>query len=361
MMETPPTRARKGRGATFNPDVRFESQARSVVDDGWGTVDEPLPPLRTTVETDASRSVLTRNTSPDVPFDRSINPYRGCEHGCVYCFARPSHAFLGLSPGLDFETRLFAKPNAPALLEKELRRPSYRCQPVALGTNTDPYQPIEREHRITRGILEVLRDFNHPFTIVTKSALILRDLDIIGPMAARGMARVCLSVTTLDDGLAATLEPRAVRPGRRLAVLRELSTAGVPTGILAAPMIPGLNDHELEAILAAGRDAGAVRGGYILIRLPHELDALLADWLATHVPDRARRVLALIRQCREGALNDARFGLRMRGAGPLADLLARRFQVASRRIGMEEARLRPDLDCSRFMPPPRAGDQLTLF
>ncbi|CCQ75332.1 PA0069 family radical SAM protein [Magnetospira sp. QH-2] len=361
VQESAPYRPRKGRGAVDNPDVRYDPHSRSPIDDGWDTIEQDLPPLRTTVETDTSRSIITRNTSPDIPFDRSINPYRGCEHGCIYCYARPSHAWLGLSPGLDFETRLFAKPDAPALLEKELRKKNYRCAPVALGTNTDPYQPVERTLKITRSILEVLVQYKHPFTIVTKSGLIARDLDLIGPMAQAGMARACLSVTTLDEDLARALEPRAARPAKRLATITALAEAGVPTGVMAAPMIPGLTDHELEAILTAGQKAGAVHGSYLMIKLPQELEGLFSDWLRAHRPARAERVLSLIRQCRGGQLSDERFHSRMSGTGPVARLLSQRLKVISRKLGLDDSMTPPTLDCSRFAPPPRAGDQLALF
>ncbi|GAB6052094.1 PA0069 family radical SAM protein [Magnetospira thiophila] len=357
----PAARPRPGRGAVGNPDVRYDPHQRRPLDDGWDTIEDDLPPLRTTVEMERARSILTRNTSPDIPFDRSINPYRGCEHGCVYCYARPSHAWLGLSPGLDFETRLWAKPEAAALLEQELRKPGYRCAPIALGTNTDPYQPIERGLNITRSILEVLVKYQHPFTIVTKSGLITRDLDLIGPMARAGMARACLSITTLDDPLARALEPRAATPGKRLRTVATLAHAGVPTGVMAAPMIPGLNDHELEAILTAGKAAGASHGMYLLIKLPQELEALFVEWLRVHRPKRADRVLSLIRQCREGNLSDPRFHLRMSGSGPIARLLSQRMKIIARKLGLDDSLTPPNLDCSRFAPPPRPGDQLALF
>lgn len=357
-----PDRPRKGRGAVGNPASRFDRENRVLVDDGWGsaiTDDPDLPKLRTTVMPDATRSIITTNDSPDVPFDQSINPYRGCEHGCIYCFARPTHAYLGLSPGLDFETKLAVKFDAAKLLDTELRKASYVCRPIALGTNTDPYQPIEREHQITRSVLEVLATFNNPVTIVTKSALVLRDLDILGPMAARGLARVCLTVTTLDGDLARSMEPRAAAPQRRIAAIAELAAAGVPAGIMAAPMIPALNDHELEAILHRGRDAGADVAGYTVVRLPLELKALFEEWLRAHVPNRADRVLSLIRQMRGGGLNDASFGRRTIGQGPYAALIAKRFALASARLGFEQHRFA--LDTTQFRPPPRAGDQLTLL
>ena len=352
-------RPRKGRGAVSNRSGRFEALAGEPVDDGWGTAEEDPPPLRTTLTVDSARSIIARNTSPDIPFDQSINPYRGCEHGCVYCFARPTHAFLGLSPGLDFETRLFYKPDAAALLEAELRHPRYRPKLIAMGTNTDPYQPAERELGLTRAILEVLARFNHPVGIVTKSALVLRDLDVLAPMARKGLAQVFLSVTTLDRGLARALEPRAATPPRRLDAIAQLSAAGVPTGVMAAPMIPALNDHELEAILAAAAEAGAASASYILLRLPLEIKDLFAEWLHTHVPDRAERVLSLIRQTRDGALYRLEFGTRMRGSGAVADLLAARFRTASRRLGLDRGR--SGLDTAQFAVPPAEGDQLRLL
>ena len=370
MVDVIPETPRKGRGAVSNPTGRYEPETRHRVDDGWhseaaGAAEEKLddlPPLRTHVTEEAARSVITRNTSPDISFDRSINPYRGCEHGCVYCFARPSHAYMGLSPGLDFESRLFAKTDAPAVLERELRKPGYRCGVIAMGTNTDPYQPIEREYRVMRGILEVLAAFEHPVSIVTKSALVLRDLDILAPMAAKGLAAVGVSVTTLDGDLARRMEPRAATPARRLATLRELTAAGVPTTVMAAPMIPGLNDGELDAILAAASAAGVKRAGYVLLRLPLELKGLFEEWLANHRPDRAAKVLSLIRQCRGGRLYDSSFGGRMHGEGPYADLLGQRFDAACRRLGLNARRGHDGgLDTSRFRPPAQVGDQLALF
>jgi DNA repair photolyase len=352
----------KGRGATFNPKVRFESAAVDPFDDGWGSLAQAraddLPP-RTEVMPDASRTVIARNTSPDIPFDRSINPYRGCEHGCIYCYARPSHAYLGLSPGLDFETKLVAKLDAAPLLERELARPGYRCQPIALGTNTDPYQPQERRLGITRGILEVLAQCRHPVTIVTKSAAVTRDLDLLAPMAADGLARVAISVTTLDPALARTLEPRAAASHRRLEALRTLSAAGVPTSVMVAPVIPALNDHELEAVLEAAAAAGTRQAGYVLLRLPHEVKELFTAWLEAHAPLRAERVLALVRQCRGGKLNDPTFGRRMRGQGAYAELIAKRFALATRRLGLNRSStpLRTDL----FEPPAEGCRQLRLL
>jgi DNA repair photolyase len=357
-----PRRPRKGRGAVGNPTGRYESHVRFAVDDGWHRGDDNLPPLRTVVGEDRARTAITTNTSPDLPFDRSINPYQGCEHGCVYCYARPSHARLGLSPGLDFESRLFAKSDAPAALERQLRRPGYRCKTILLGANTDPYQPVERRRELTRRILRVLKDFNHPVAIATKSNLVLRDIDILASMAARGLASVGISVTTLSRGLARRLEPRAPTPARRLEAIRRLAAAAVPTAVMAAPMIPALNDAELEAILEAAAEAGAVAATTILVRLPLELKALFSEWLEAHAPDKAGHVLSLIRQSRGGALYDSRFGARMRGTGPYAELLAHRFRLACKRLGLAEAGAAGfALDAGRFRPPPGTGDQLRLL
>ena len=352
--------ARKGRGAVSNRTGRFETQERIATADGWDMdPDADAPRLGTTLVIDAARRIVTFNSSPDIPFDRSINPYKGCEHGCVYCFARPTHAWLGLSPGLDFETRLFHKPDAPELLAAELADPKYRPATMALGTNTDPYQPVERETRLTRRILEVLAEHRHPFSIVTKSALVVRDLDIIAPMAAADMATVAISVTTLDRDLARRMEPRAATPPRRLEAIRALAAAGVPTAVMAAPMIPALNDMELEAILDAAAAAGATGAGYVLLRLPLEIRDLFVEWLEAHVPDRASRVMRLVRDTRGGRDYSAQWGARMRGTGPYAELLRQRFRLAVARLGLN--RRRHDLDVSQFRRPPRAGDQMSLF
>lgn len=354
MSDRPPIH---GRGATGNPDNRYAAHSREACDDGWGGLDAEPAPVRTELFIDSSRSVINYNDSPDVPFDRSINPYRGCEHGCVYCFARPSHAWLGLSPGLDFESRLFHKPDAPTLLRRELARPGYRCAPIALGINTDAYQPVERKLGLTRAIIEVLAEHGHPFSLVTKSALVERDIDLLAPLAADNLVHVAVSVTTLERPLARAMEPRAAAPERRLETIRRLAEAGVSVTVLAAPVIPFLNDHELEAILAAVRAAGAVDAGYVLLRLPHEVKDLFKDWLAVHVPLKAERVINRLRDCRGGKDYDSRFGRRMRGEGEYADLLARRFRLAHRRLGFPGA---SPLDCGRFKVPGRA-DQLELF
>ena len=361
-----PARQHRGRGATLNPAPRFEQTRTQPFDDGWATLADfaDLPPLPTTLIRDASRSVISWNDSPDIGFDRAVNPYRGCEHGCVYCYARPTHAYLGFSPGLDFETKLIFKPGVAELLEKELRKPGYVPRPLALGSNTDPYQPIERTLKLTRAVLEVLSRFNHPVSVVTKSAGVLRDLDILTDMARRRLVRVMVSVTTLDPALARRMEPRAATPARRLHAIEALAQAGVPAGVMAAPMIPGLNDSEMERILELAGRAGARHAGYVLLRLPHELRPLFEDWLATHVPDRARHVLSLVRQTRAGVLYDARFYHRQTGHGPYAELLLRRFERALRHWGLNEAR--EPLDCARFhvpgVPAPALEEaQLALF
>jgi DNA repair photolyase len=351
-----------GRGALSNASSRYDSEKRVRTTDGWepsaeqASEDDELPPLRTTLTRDATRTILARNTSPDVPFDRSINPYRGCEHGCIYCFARPTHAYLGLSPGLDFETKILFKPDAAKLLVAELASPKYRCDVVAMGTNTDPYQPVERELKVTRQILRVLSDFNNPVGIVTKYHLVTRDIDILGDMARRNLAEVFLSVTTLDRDLARAMEPRASAPYRRLEAIRRLAEAGVPVGVMTAPMIPGLNDHEMESILEAAMDAGATRAGFTVLRLPLEIKDLFDEWLRTHRPDRAERVLSLIRQMRGGALYQAEFGLRMRGEGPIAQLLSARFSAAVKRLGLNRIGYR--LDTLRFAVPESARTAL---
>ncbi|EDQ32086.1 DNA repair photolyase [Hoeflea phototrophica DFL-43] len=348
----------RGRGAGLNMSGRFEIASREVFDDGWSSL-EDLAPFKTEVQVEKPRTVITRNQSPDLSFDRSINPYRGCEHGCVYCFARPSHAYMGLSAGVDFEAKLFAKPDAPRLLERELSRPGYKVQPIAIGTNTDPYQPIERQWRIMRQLLEVLEAAGHPVGIVTKSALVTRDIDILSRMASRGLARVALSVTTLDRKLSRTMEPRASTPEKRLEAMRALSDAGVPVSVMAAPVIPGLNDHEIERILDSAKAAGADAAGYVMLRLPIEVSPLFRDWLLRHYPDRYRHVMSLIRSMRGGKDYDAEFGKRMRGSGPYAWQVARRFQMASKRLGLNlrKTPLRTD----HFVPPLGDGVQLSLL
>jgi DNA repair photolyase len=348
---------RRGRGAATNRSGRFERERREAFDDGWAPGDA-APPLRTEILIDKSRRIITRNTSPDLPFDRSINPYKGCEHGCVYCFARPTHAFLGLSPGLDFETRIFTKPDAARLLEKELRNPRYVPAPIAIGTNTDPYQPIERERRIMRQLLEVLRDFNHPVTIVTKGALVTRDVDILGPMGRAGLVRVALSLTTMDHRLSRIMEPRAASPQARLRAVRTLADAGCPTGVMLAPVIPAINDHEIERLLEAAKAAGAGRAGYVALRMPLEIKDLFRDWLSEHFPDRAKRVLGLVREMHGGKDYDPEWGKRLSGEGVHATLLKRRFEAAVRRLGLDRNHV--DLRTDRFRPPTRPGDQLAF-
>jgi DNA repair photolyase len=350
--------AEKGRGARSNQSGRFEHRAAEAFDDGWD-IEEDDRPLRTHVSDEAARTIITRNQSPDISFDRSINPYRGCEHGCVYCFARPTHAYMGLSAGLDFESKLFAKPNAARLLRRELAKPGYEPRVIAIGTNTDPYQPIERERRITRQVLEVLAEHKHPVGIVTKSALVTRDIDILSEMAREGLVKVALSVTTLDGKLARAMEPRASTPKRRLDAVRQLADAGIPTGLMVAPVIPALNDHEIEAILKAGARMGAREAGYVMLRLPLEIKDLFAEWLEDVTPNRAQRVMKVIRDMRGGKDYDAEWGKRMTGAGPYAWTISRRFALAMERYGLSRQRLplRTDL----FEVPGGAPKQLALL
>jgi len=356
----PHEQPRKGRGATLNLTGRFASFEHTREDDGWGVLEEPLPPLETIVQPEAARSIVSRNDSPDLPFTQSINPYRGCEHGCIYCYARPSHAYVDLSPGLDFETKLFYKRDAAARLAETFRKRGYRPSPIMLGANTDPYQPIEREHRVTRSILEIMRDYRHPVAIITKSALVLRDLDLLAELAAADLVRVVVSITSLDPKIKRTLEPRAAGPGARLRALRELRAAGVPAGVMIAPIIPAITDHEIEHIVAAAADAGADGANYVMLRLPYEVKTLFRAWLDAHYPERAAHVMRLVQVMRGGRDNDPRFGSRMRGEGAYAELIARRFRLAYRKHGLplgEARRLRTDL----FAPPPQAGDQLDLL
>jgi DNA repair photolyase len=353
----------RGRGALSNAVGRYEKQTRVLLDDGWDdgwrAEDDAPPPIKTEVIHDASRSIIARNKSPDISFEQSINPYRGCEHGCVYCFARPTHAYLGMSPGVDFESRLFAKPNAAALLAKELSAPGYVPKVIAMGTNTDPYQPLERKMRITRSILEVLRDFRHPVAIVTKSPLILRDLDILSDMAGMGLAKAALSVTTLDRKLARMMEPRAGTPTRRLQAIQGLSDAGIPTGVMFAPAIPALNDHEMEAVLSTAAGHGARWAGYVLLRLPLEIKDLFREWLETNTPDRAKHVMTLVRQMRGGKDYDSNWNARMTGTGAYAQVMARRFHMALKRLGLNQTQA--PLAVHKFRRPARLGDQLALF
>jgi DNA repair photolyase len=348
----------RARGAVSNRVGRFETHAREAVDDGWDLPEE-LPPLRTEVRVERPRSVITRNASPDVSFDRSINPYRGCEHGCIYCFARPTHAYLGWSPGLDFETKLVARPEAPEVLARELSRRGYVPDVIAIGTNTDPYQPIEKDYRIMRRILEVLRDHQHPVAVVTKGTLIERDADILGDMGRMGLARVGISVTTLDPAVSRKMEPRVPLPARRIKTIRRLTEAGCPVRVMASPMVPALTDHELEAILAAGREAGAVSASWIMLRLPREVADLFREWLERHFPHRAARVIGRVRELHGGRDYDPEWGKRMTGEGAFADLMRHRFAVAVKRLGLDTEL--PPLRTDLFRVPPRAGDQLDLF
>ncbi|MHB1304970.1 MAG: PA0069 family radical SAM protein [Acidiphilium sp.] len=357
-----PRKARPdGRGTRLDPANRFESASLEAFDDGWETLGEVEPAPQTVLIRDTTRSIISRNDSPDLGFDRGLNPYRGCEHGCIYCYARPSHAYLGFSPGLDFETKLVFKPEAATLLERELSRKSYTPAPIVLGSNTDPYQPVERQLKLTRAVLEVLERFSHPVSVITKSAGVLRDVDILARMAARNLARVHLSITTLDPRLARAMEPRAATPSRRLDAIAGLAAAGIPAGVMAAPMIPGVNDAELERIIEAAARAGAGSAGVVLLRLPYELGTLFEDWLKRIMPERAAHVLSLIRQTRGGKLNDANFGSRFKGAGPYADLLRARFHRATRQHGLDHPRA--PLDCTAFSRPPttQPTTQLSLF
>jgi DNA repair photolyase len=348
----------RGRSAGINPSGRFEPVSRHVFDDGWNSLEE-LPPFKTEVQVEKPRTIITRNESPDISFDRSINPYRGCEHGCVYCFARPTHSFMGLSPGLDFESKLFAKPDAARMLDRELSKPGYQPRTIAIGTNTDPYQPIEKQYRIMREILEVLEARGHPVGIVTKSALVTRDIDILSRMAERGLAKVALSVTTLDRMLARTMEPRASTPTKRLEAIRQLSDAGIPASVMVAPIVPGLNDPELERILDSARAAGAREAGYVILRLPLEVAPIFKDWLLRHYPDRYRHVMSLVRSMRDGKDYDSEWGKRMKGAGPYAWQIGRRFEIAAKRLGLNAERrtLRTD----QFVAGAGGSEQLMLL
>jgi len=349
----------RGRGAQSNASGRYESAIREAFDDGWTPDDLEPVQLTTTVTPEKARVIITRNDSPDIGFDQSINPYRGCEHGCIYCYARPAHAYMGLSPGLDFESKLFFKPHAGELLERELAKPTYRPKVIHIGGNTDPYQPQERRLRVTRQVIEVLGRFNHPFSIITKSALIARDLDLMGPMGARNLVRAAVSITTVDRKLARSMEPRAATPERRLQAVRQLTDAGVPTIVMFAPAIPGLNDHELEEVLERAKEAGAIGAGYVALRLPLEIKDLFREWLEADHPEKARKVMSLVRQMRKGKDYDSNWGSRMTGQGPVADMLSRRFELASKKLGLG-ARW-DGLDLSQFRAPPKAGDQLKLL
>ncbi|WP_375256108.1 PA0069 family radical SAM protein [Yoonia sp.] len=360
MQDLPPKKPHRtpGRAAGYDPAVRFDRFQNEAIDDGWGRADE-LPVLRTEVRDERARTVITKNSSPDLSFDRSINPYRGCEHGCIYCFARPSHAFLGMSPGLDFETRLIARPNAGAQLARELSTPRYVPKIIAIGTNTDAYQPVEKKREIMRDVLQVLSDFNHPVGIVTKGTLIARDIDLLAPMAARGLVRIGVSITTLDPKIARLMEPRVPTPQARLKLVKTLTDAGIPVRIMVSPVVPALTDHELEAILLAGRDAGAVAASSIVLRLPREVAPLFRDWLETHFSDRAARIMGRVRELHGGRDYDPEFGKRMVGQGVWAELLQQRFRKAARKLGLDRSLplLRTDLFCK----PPQCGDQLNLF
>lgn len=359
-MDSKPGNTIKGRGASGNLEGRYIVRRHEAFDDGWYADGEAPPHPKTTVTEETARSILSRNDSPDIPFAQSLNAYRGCEHGCFYCFARPSHSYLELSPGLDFETKLFAKTNAAERLRVELAKPGYVCSPIALGANTDPYQPIERRYRITRQVIEVLAECRHPFSIVTKNSLVERDIDLLAPLASKNLVKVFLSVTTLDNHLAAKMEPRASAPHRRIEAIKRLAKAGISTGVMFAPVIPMVNDRELEAVLEAARDAGAKSAGYVMIRLPHELKELFRDWLQAHIPERAEHVMSLVQQLRGGKDYDAAFGSRMRGQGVFADLIARRFALAYKRLDFVESRTLT-LDTTQFIAPRKLSVQGELF
>ncbi|MBO6826014.1 MAG: PA0069 family radical SAM protein [Sneathiella sp.] len=349
----------RGRGANINPAGRFDTQSHHIFDDGWQDYRQDTASHRTTVTKEFPKTVLSKNQSPDVPFDRSVNPYRGCEHGCVYCFARPSHGYLNLSSGVDFETQLYAKPNAAELLQGEIAKKNYVCRPIAFGTNTDPYQPIERKFEITRSVLEMLTTYNHPFTVTSKSDLVLRDIDILRPMAEKQMTCVGISITSLDHRLSRRMEPRASSPAKRLAAIEALSSQGIPVILQLAPVIPAINDMEIESILKAGRDAGASQAIFIPVRLPFEVKDLFRKWLEAHFPDRASKVITQITNMRGGKENDPRFGHRMRGSGPYAEIIHQRFKKLSNKLGFQGRKY--DLDCSQFTPPSKPSNQLNLF
>ena len=357
MVEAP--KKTRGRGAVSNASGRFERLSEESFDDGWSLEDEEPRQITTSLQVERARAILSRNDSPDIGFDRSINPYRGCEHGCIYCYARPAHAYMGLSPGLDFESKLFFKPDAAKLLEKELSKPSYKVDRVHIGGNTDPYQPAEKSLKITRGVLKVLDAFNHPTSLITKSALVVRDLDILAPMAERGLVKVFVSVTTLDRALARAMEPRAATPDRRLWALKQLAAAGVPCGVGFAPAIPGLNDHEMEAVLERAASVGVKEAMYVALRLPREIKDLFREWLEAARPDRAKKVMSLVRQMRGGLDYDAQWGARMRGQGPIADLMSRRFALACERLGLNKEGFRQRSDLFRAPTQPKA--QMELF
>ncbi len=359
MVDAPRPLVFKGRGTVSNSVGRFEQHERVEEDDGWDNLDAELSPRTTEVIVDSTRSIINWNESPDILFDRSINPYRGCEHGCTYCFARPTHTYLGFSAGLDFESRILIKPEAASLLRKELAKPGYKCAPIAMGTNTDPYQPLERKYQITRQILQVLAEHNHPVTIVTKNALVERDIDILAPMAALNLARVLISVTTLDKDICRTLEPRAAAPYRRLQAIRTLREAGIPVGVMTAPIIPVLTDTEMETILEAAREAGASMAGYVMLRLPLEVAPLFEEWLNTYFPLKAAHVMSIVRQIRGGKTYTSAFHQRMRGSGLFADMIAQRFKLATARLGFSQER--SPLDSGLFSPPKLPGTQLGLF
>ncbi len=359
LKENPKSRAAiKGRGTANRVDARYLENTREDTDDGWDLPEENQI-LQTTVTVEKPKTIISHNNSPDIPFESSINPYRGCEHGCVYCYARPTHAYMDLSPGIDFETKLFAKPDAPVLLKKEISKPGYHCTPIALGTNTDPYQPVEREWKITRQIIETLHECNHPLTIVTKSWLVERDIDLLSEMAQKNLAQVFISVTTLDHDLARKLEPRATAPHRRLETLASLHNAGIPTGVMFAPVIPALNDTEMENVLAHAADTGVINAGYVMLRLPHEVKLLFREWLDTHYPLKTDHVMNMVKDIRGGRENDPNFKSRMRGQGVFADMIEQRFRKTCQRLGLNKKHIK--LDTTLFSSPVSDRQQLQLF
>ena len=353
-------KAQKGRGAVSSPEGRFESLTREAAHDGWDISEEPLPPFQTTVTAEAARSIIARNDSPDIGFEQSINPYRGCEHGCIYCYARPAHAYMNLSPGIDFETKLFYKADAAKLLEQELRKPGYQCKTIHIGGNTDGWQPVERKLEVTRSVLQVLQRFRHPCTLITKSTLVERDLDILAEMARDHLVGAAVSVTSMHDDLKRTLEPRTAGPVARIRTIRKLAEAGVPVTVMFAPLIPFVNDADMEAVLEAAAEAGATGAGYVFLRLPHEVKLLFEDWLKVHYPMKAEHVMSLVAQARGGKAYDSQFFKRQRGEGPYAELMQQRFLLACRRFGLNKSG-RHDLDTSKFRVPAATGDQMGLF
>lgn len=349
----------KGRGSATQFDNRYLSEHYEDIDDGWSQAEEQQPSVKTRVTVEKAKTIITRNQSPDIPFTQSINPYRGCEHGCSYCYARPAHAYVDLSPGIDFETKLFAKPNAAELLKNALAKTGYQCSPIALGSNTDPYQPIERQWKITRQIIQVLKDHDHPLTIVTKSNLVERDIDLLAPMAEKNLVQVFISITSLNNALARKLEPRATAPHSRLKALANLQQHQIPTGVMFAPVIPVINDTEMETVLVKSAETGVTNAGYVMLRLPQEVRPIFKEWLQLHEPLKAEHVMSMVRDIRNGQENDSEFGRRQRGQGNYADIIAQRFAVACRKFDLNTRNVK--LDCSIFKKPVKDSKQMSLF